>query len=221
MVNVNAHEPRALLLAGHGSIAADAGTTVMAPFKVEAEFGVDGVRIQPATAVLNPYLLEQHGIQQLQDLSGAAPNLFVSNSDTRGFGDVIALREYLQKGGFIFASDYWGSRAGAQWDEEIGRVLPKERYPIINLTKEHPIWHTQFEVDHVAQMPSIQFWRRSGGGISERDGVASRITVIEGTLGKAFGSLGGYIAADGALWDADVASAYHAVVAELSRPGGG
>ena len=82
----------ALLLAGHGSIAADAGTTVMAPFKVEAEFGVDGVRIQPATAVLNPYLLEQHGIQQLQDLSGAAPNLFVSNSDTRGFGDVIALR---------------------------------------------------------------------------------------------------------------------------------
>ena len=72
--------------------AADAGTTVMTPFKVEAEFGVDGLRIQPATAVLNPYLLEQHGIQQLQDLSGAAPNLFVSNSDTRGFGDVIALR---------------------------------------------------------------------------------------------------------------------------------
>ena len=72
--------------------AADAGTTVMTPFKVEAEFGVDGLRIQPATAVLNPYLLEQHGIQQLQDLSGAAPNLFISNSDTRGFGDVIALR---------------------------------------------------------------------------------------------------------------------------------
>ena len=82
--------------------------------------------------------------------------------------EVLQLREYLLKGGFIFSSDYWGTRAGLQWEREIGRVLPPERYPIADIPNDHPIWRTQFEVAKVPQMPSIQSWRRSGGGISER-----------------------------------------------------
>ncbi len=71
---------------------AETPKTEMAPFRVEAEFGVDGLRIQNSNSVLNAYLLEQHGVAQLQDITGVAPNLGTSNSDTRGFGDVLSLR---------------------------------------------------------------------------------------------------------------------------------
>src|SRR5688500_12754493 len=75
-----------------GGLGATDPKTEMAPFKVEAEFGVDGLRIQNSTSVLNQYLLDQHGVAQLQDVAGIAPNLFTSNSDSRGFGDVLSLR---------------------------------------------------------------------------------------------------------------------------------
>src|SRR4051794_6633023 len=82
----------ACALSGVRVIAANPPATEMAPFKVEAEFGPDGLRIQNSVSVLNQYLLEQHGVAQLQDISGIAPNLFSSNSDSRGFGDILALR---------------------------------------------------------------------------------------------------------------------------------
>jgi len=93
------------------------------------------------------------------------PFVLMEDAGTASFNaqEIAQFREYLLKGGFVFVSDYWGPLGQRQFDEQIGLVLPRGTYPIADLPMDHPIWHTQFDVAHIPQMPSIQSWRRSGG----------------------------------------------------------
>jgi hypothetical protein len=116
------------------------------------------------------------------------PFVLMQDAGTAIFNDeeVAQFRSYLLKGGFVFVSDYWGERGRQQFDDQMARVLPRSEYPIIDLPLEHPIWHTQFSLKELPQMPSIQSWRRSGGdaerGVAEGTQSARGIADKQGRL---------------------------------------
>jgi hypothetical protein len=77
------------------------------------------------------------------------------------------LHDYLLKGGFLWADDFWGEYAWAIFESQIRKALPSGAYPIIDIPLEHPFFHQVLTVDHFPQIPSIgRDWRN--GQTSER-----------------------------------------------------
>jgi len=91
------------------------------------------------------------------------------------------LRDYLLKGGFLWADDFWGEDAWAFWVSQISKSLPPDKFPIVDLPLDHPIFHAMFTVPRVPQIPTIGFWAGPGGPTSER-GAESAVPHVRAIL---------------------------------------
>jgi hypothetical protein len=116
-------------------------------------------------------------VRATDDTLFQCPFIEIEDAGTASFSDeeVARLREYLLKGGFLWSDDFWGTLALESFESELARVLPPAEYPIRDITSDHPIFRTMFPLTSIPQIPSIQHWRRSGGGTSERGSDSARV----------------------------------------------
>ena len=100
--------------------------------------------------------------------------------------EAAALRTYLQKGGFLWADDFWGDYAFEHWMNELRKALPSSDYPLMDVPLDHQLFHVLYDVKEIPQIPSIGFWYGSRGGTSERgrDSATAHVRAVSDREGR-------------------------------------
>lgn len=74
------------------------------------------------------------------------------------------IREYLLRGGFLFADSFFGSGSWTGFERGLKRIFPNR--PIIDLQGDHPVFHTVYDIPALAdtQIPNMNSLMAGGGG---------------------------------------------------------
>jgi hypothetical protein len=127
-------------------------------------------------------------VRPIDDALFQCPFVLMSAPGSAGFSDRDAekLREFVLKGGFLWADDFWGSYQWEQWLTQIRKVLPASEYPVVDLPLSHPMLTAQFVVREVPQIPNIGYFMRSGGDTSEQgsDSTTPHARIISDHTGR-------------------------------------
>ena len=88
------------------------------------------------------------------------PFVFFSNINRMDLSDeeVVSLRQYLDKGGFMMADDFWAPAAWQHVYREMKKVFP-DREPR-ELNRDHDIFNLVYELEGTPQVPSIRAWQQ-------------------------------------------------------------
>jgi len=124
-----------------------------------------------------------HVVVSLTDpLLFRCPLLFMEDIGTVDFSpdEVLRLREYFMKGGFLWVDDSWGSNAWNNWMSQVSQVLPPAEFPVFDIPPTHAIMRTLYDVKEVPQVPAISFWRRSGQRSTSERGTDSAQVYFKG-----------------------------------------
>jgi hypothetical protein len=96
--------------------------------------------------------------------------------------EVKILREYLSRGGFIHADDFWGLREKYNFEYEMRRVFPEYRMVVLPLS--HPVFHTFFDINETIQIPGEGAACYGGPTYEVRDDIEPRIYGISDDKGR-------------------------------------
>lgn len=80
--------------------------------------------------------------------------------------DALMMREYLNRGGFWFLDDFWGSREWRHFLTQIEKVLPGAE--IRDIPMDHEIFHAFYDIEEIVQVPSLNYVYT--GVVIEQDG---------------------------------------------------
>jgi Domain of unknown function (DUF4159) len=92
--------------------------------------------------------------------------------------DAARMRQYLLKGGFIWADDFWGTYAWQNFEQEMAKVFPDPQHRFVDLPPTHQLYHMLHDLKRVPQIPAINYWL--GTGDTSEQGPDSAVVHVRG-----------------------------------------